>query len=113
MGIYNRKTTSQKRLQKSDLGASWAPFGTGFGRILEALGASWAVLRALFFMLVFGVVSKSALEGIWVGFWPDFEGFGKGFGRFWEGLGRDFKGFWVILGHSGLFGGFLGYWDVF
>ena len=90
MGIYNRKTTSQKRLQKSDLGASWAPFGTGFGRVLQAPGASWAVLRALFFMLVFGVVSKSALEGIWVGFWFNFEGFGKGFGRvlvgFWEGF---------------------------
>ena len=106
MGIYNRKTTSQKRLQKSDLGASWAPFGAGFGRVLQALGASWAVLRSLFFMLVFGVVSKSALEGIWDGLWLDFEGFGKG-------LGRDFKGFWVILGHSGLFWAILDYCDVF
>ena len=102
MGSYNRKKTNQKRAQKSDLGASWAPFGTGFGRVLQAPGASWAVLRALFFMLVFGVVSKSALEGIWDGFWLDFEGFGKGFGRilggFWEGFGwilRGFLNFWA------------------
>ena len=68
------------------LGGGWE----SCGKDLEALGASWAVLRALFFMLVFGVVSKSALEGIWDGFWLDFEGFGKGFGRvlggFWEGF---------------------------
>ena len=113
MGSYNSKKTNQKRAQKSDLGASWAPFGTGFGRILEALGASWAVLRALFFMLVFGVVSKSALEGIWVGFWHDLRGLGRvlgGFGRVWAGILKDSGLFWATLG---LFWGFLGYWDVF
>ena len=109
MGIYNRKTTSQKRLQKSDLGASWAPFGTGFGRILEALGASWAVLRALFFMLVFGVVFKSALGAVWLGFWFDFNGFWEGFGRF----GRNLRAFWVILGLCGLFWAVGVFWADF
>ena len=73
------------------------------GKDLEALGASWAVLRGLFFMLVFGVVFKSALGGIWVGFWRDFKGFGKDFGRVLGGLGRDFRTFWVILVYYGQF----------
>ena len=58
MGSYNRKKTNQKRAQKSDLGASWAPFGTGFGRALEALGASWAVLRALFHACIWSGLQK-------------------------------------------------------
>ena len=60
------------------------------GKDLEALGASWAVLRGLFFMLVFGVVFKSALGGIRAGFCFDFEGFGMDFGTvlasFWDGF---------------------------
>ena len=59
------------------MGSVWDRLWEDFG----ALGASWAVLSAFFFMLVFGAVSKSALEYIWVGFWLEFEGFGKGFGR--------------------------------
>ena len=70
----------------------------GFGKDLEALGASWAVLVSLFFMLVFGVVFKSALGGVWPGFWLDFNGF-------WEDLGKGLGRFWVKLGgiceHSG------------
>ena len=62
----------------------------GFGRDLEALGAFWAVFVPLFFMLVFGVVFKSALGGIRAGFCFDFEGFGMNFGRvlgsFWDGF---------------------------
>ena len=59
------------------MGSIW----DGFGRDLEALGASWAVLVPLFFMLVFGVVFKSALGGIRAAFCFDFEGFGMDFGR--------------------------------
>ena len=74
---------------------------------MEALGASWVVLEALFFMLVFGVVFNSALGGVWPGFWIDFNGFwedfGKILGRFWEGFGRNLQAFWVILGLCGLF----------
>ena len=59
---------------------------------MEALGAFWVVLEALFFMLVFGVVFKSALGTVWPGFWFDFNGFWEDFGKvlegFWEGLGR-------------------------
>ena len=59
---------------------------------MEALGAFWVVLEALFFMLVFGVVFKSALGAVWLGFRFDFNGFWEDFGRvlegFWEGLGR-------------------------
>ena len=77
------------------MGSIW----DGFGRDLEALGASWAVLVPLFFMLVFGVVFKSALGGIRAGFCFDFEGFGMDFGRV---LGS-FRGFWVILDCSELF----------
>ena len=68
------------------MGSIW----DGFGRDLEALGASWAVLVPLFFMLVFGVVFKSALGGIRAGFCFDFEGFGMDLGRvlgsFWDGF---------------------------
>ena len=46
------------------MGSIWK----GFGRDLEALGASWAVFGYLFFMIVFGMVFKSALEGIRAGF---------------------------------------------
>ena len=70
------------------MGSIW----DGFGRDLEALGASWALLVPLFFMLVFGVVFKSALGAVWLGFWFDFNGFwedcGKVLDGFWEGLGR-------------------------
>ena len=59
------------------MGSIW----DGFGRDLEAFGASWAVLVPLFFMLVFGVVFKSALGGIRAGFCFDFEGFGMDFGK--------------------------------
>ena len=76
------------------MGSIW----DGFGRDLEALGASWAVLAPLFFMLVFGVVFKSALGAVWPGFRFDFNGF-------WEDLGRVLEGFWEGLGricaHSG------------
>ena len=51
------------------------------GKGLYALGASWAVLEAFFFILVFGVVFKSALGGIWLGFGLDFNGFWKDFGK--------------------------------
>ena len=78
-------------------------FGGGFGRDLEPLGASWAVLEPLFSMLAFGVVFKSALGGIWAGFWRDFEGFGRDFGRVLGGLGKDFRTFWVILVYYGQF----------
>ena len=78
-------------------------FGGGFGRDLEPLGASWAVLEPLFSMLAFGVVFKSALGGIWAGFLRDLKGFGKDFGRVLGGLGRDFRTFWVILVYYGQF----------
>ena len=64
-------------------------FGEGFGRDLEPLGASWAALGILFFILVFGGVFKSALGGVWAGFCFDFEGFGKDFGRFLGGILKD------------------------
>jgi len=89
-------------------------FGGGFGRGLEALGASWLVLEALIFMLVFGVVFKSALGGSWDASWLDFEGFAEDLGRvlggFWEGVGGIFKhsgGFWAIVAFSWVIGVFL------
>ena len=46
------------------LGGGWE----SCGKDVEALGSPWAVLRGLYFMLVFRVVFKSALGGIWAGF---------------------------------------------
>ena len=66
-----RNKQYQKRLYKSDLGASGASFGRVWGRFgerLGALGASWVVLEAFFFMLLFGVVFKSARGAVWLGF---------------------------------------------
>ena len=87
-----------KNLIWGRLGLHLGRFGEGFGQGLEALGAFWLVLEALFFMLVFGMVFKSALGTVWPGFRFDFNGFwddfGKVLGRFWEGLGR-------ICEHSG------------
>ena len=77
------------------------------GKDLEALGTLWAVLRGLFFMLVFGVVFKSALGGLWAGFWVDFKGSGTDFGRVlascWEVISRVLAGsglLWAILNSS-------------
>ena len=55
------------------LGLHLGGFGGGFGRHLEAFGASWVVFGGLFFMLVFAMVFKSGLGGFWVGFWLHFE----------------------------------------
>ena len=75
---------------------------------------SWAVLGALLFMLVFGVVFKSALGGIWDGFGLDFKGFvGRILGGFWKGFGSTWKGFSSILGDSVLLWIILGDWGVF
>ena len=45
------------------LGRVLGGFGEGFGKDLEALGASSAILGAVFFVLVSRVVFKSALGG--------------------------------------------------
>ena len=85
------------------LGGGWE----SWGKDLEALGTLWAVLRGLFFMLVFGVVFKSALGGLWARLWANFRGagtnFGRVWGRFWEGLGGIFERsgrFWSIIDYS-------------
>ena len=74
-----------------DLGASWAPLGRGLGRSGTSFGRSWVVLEALFLMLVFGVVFKSALGASGLDFGSILMGFGRIFGRvlegFWEGVG--------------------------
>ena len=77
------------------LGLDLGGFGGGFGRDLEPLGVSWAVFYTPFFLLVFGVIFKSALGGVWVGYWVDLGDFG-------EGLGNKLRGFWLILGCSAL-----------
>ena len=59
-------------------------------------------LKGLFFKLVFGVVFKSALGGLWAGFWVDFKGSGTDLGGFWLGFGRKFREFWLVLGYCGL-----------
>ena len=73
----------------------FSEFGRDLGKVL---GWIWSLLGLLgcfggsFFMLVFGVVFKSALGTVWLGFWFDFNGFWEDFGKvlegFWEGLGR-------------------------
>ena len=62
------------------LGLYFGRAGRGLGRVWEPLGVSWAVLGLFFCMLVFGVVLKSALGGVWAGFWDDSEGFWEFFG---------------------------------
>ena len=88
-------------------------FGGGFGKGLEALGAFWVVLEALFFMLVFGVVFKSALGAVWLGFWLDFNGFREDFGKVLGRFGRNLRAFWVILGLCGLFWAVGVFWADF
>ena len=68
------------------MGSIWEGFGRDFG----PLGASWAVLGLLFFMLVFGVVFRNALGGIRAGFCFDFEMFGRDFGRVLGSFGDGF-----------------------
>ena len=62
----------------------------GFWEGFPASWASWAVLALLFFMLVFGVVFKSALGGIRAAFCFEFEGFGRDFGRVLGSFGDGF-----------------------
>ena len=97
---FESENTSRKFTQKSDLGGSWASFGRGLGEVLEPLGDSGQFFLALCFMLVFGVVFKSALGGLWAGSWVDFEGFGKDFGRvlhgFWEEIWRNLADSWLF-----------------
>ena len=72
---------------------------------MKALGLPWAVLGTLFFIIVFGVVFKSALGSSWIGFWFDFSRFRKDFWRvleeFWEcwesSLERFFLGFCLLF----------------
>ena len=100
---------SSKIAKKVDLGGSWAPFGRDLGRSEASFGRSWAVWEALFLMLVFGVVFKSALGAVWPGFWFDFNGFWEDFGKVLEGLGRmcEHSGwFWAFVDYSGLLGCF-------
>ena len=80
------------------LGLHLGGFGRGLGRDLEPLGASWVVFGALFSMLVFGMVVKSALGGHWVGFWVDFGGSWAAFGRVGAGFGEGFGVSWGLLG---------------
>ena len=108
-----RKTRLKKALKNQiweRLGLHLGGFGGGFGRDLEALGASWVVFGALFLMLVLGVVFQHALGDILAGLWLDFNGLGKGFGRVLGGFWAEFPS---ILGDSGLLWFFLGYWGVF
>ena len=101
MQIRDRKNLTEKALKNliwGRLGLHLGSFGGDFGQGLEALGAFWVVLEALFFMLVFGVVFKSALGAVWPGFRFDFN-------SFWEDFGMVLEGFWEGLGgiceHSG------------
>ena len=87
-----------RRLKKRFKNLIWKGLGLhlgGFGRGLAALGASWVLLEAHFFVLVFGMVFKSALGGLWARLWANFRGagtnFGRVWGRFWEGLGGIFE----------------------
>ena len=68
------------------MGSIW----DGFRKDLEALGASWAGVVPLFFMLVCAVVFKSALGGIRAAFCFDFEGFGRGLGKVSDSFGDGF-----------------------
>ena len=78
-----------------------------------ALGASWVVLEALFFILVFGVVFKGALGAVWLGCWLDFNGFWEGFAMVSGGFGRNLRASWVILGLCGLFWAVGVFWADF
>ena len=85
-----------------ELGWVWGGFGNSFGRGLEPLGASWAVFGTLLFMLVFGVVFKSALGGIWLRFGLIFRGLGSILGEFCRCFGWAWDGFSSILDDSRL-----------
>ena len=63
------------------LGLHLGGFRRGFGRDLDPLGASWVVFGGLVFMLVFGMVFKSALGSFWAGIGFDFRRVGRDFGR--------------------------------
>jgi len=68
-------------------------FGRGFGRDLEALGASWVVFGAFFSCLYLQWSSKVVLEASGLDFGSILEGLGRILGRFGEGFGRDFDAF--------------------
>ena len=108
----NHAKKALKNLIWGRLGLHLAGFGGGFGKGLEALGAFGVVLETLFFMLVCGVVFKSALGAVWLGFWFDFNGFWEDFGRVLEGFGRVWEEFASILGDSGPLWTILGCWGV-
>ena len=78
-------------------------FGVGFGKDLEPLGTSWAVLEPLFSMLAFGVVFKVLLEASGLDAGSILRGLGRILGGFWEGLRRIFERsgrFWSIIDYS-------------
>ena len=92
MQILSKKKKSRNAL-KSGFGRVLGSIGEGLGEDLEGVG-SWGLLGCFFvFMFVFG--EKSALGGLWLGFWLEFKGFGRVLGKvlaaFWKGLGRIFE----------------------
>ena len=54
-------------------------------------------------MLVFRVVFKSALGGVWAGFWVVLKGSGTDFGRVLATFWKRFREFWLVLGYCGLY----------
>ena len=67
-------------------------FWGGFGRVLEPLGASCAVLGAVFFMLVLEWSSKVLLEASGLDFKSILKGLGKILGGGWEVFGKVLRG---------------------
>ena len=66
-------------------------FGEGFGRGLEALGAFWVVLEALFSFLYLEWFSKVLLEASGLDFGSILMGFGRILGRFGQDFGKFFS----------------------
>ena len=96
MQIRDWKKPGQKALKNliwERLGLHLGGFGGGFGKGLEALGAFWVVLEALFSCLYLEWSSKVFLETSWVDL-----------GSIWEGFGNDLEALGAgLLGCFGIF----------
>ena len=76
-----------------DFGSNWGGFRKEFGKDLETLGESWAILRLLFWHALVAICSPRTSKGLSEPPGLDLDWILKGLGEFWERVWDNFLAF--------------------